>query len=175
MRRIGNALKHGGYTATTLLPGEDRGAFEELHQALIAELAPVGALEEDTVSTIARVLWRKKNLSTFQRAALARDRLDEIKYEQEASHNPYVVEALENDRAAQAQARKELGDTFDLIEVGKKTTFDGLMEDLTVEERLDAIVDKCLKRLLMLKGVKSLNGSSQNATPPTNPKMIQSA
>ena len=101
--------------------------------------------------------------------------LDEIKYEQKASHNPYVVEALENDRAAQAQARKELGDTFDLIEVGKKTTFDGLMEDLTVEERLDAIVDKSLKRLLMLKGVKSLNGSSQIATPPTNPKMIQSA
>ena len=74
MHRIGNALKHGGYTATTLLPGEDRAAFEELHQALIAELAPVGVLEEDTVATIARVLWRKKNLSTFQLAALARAR-----------------------------------------------------------------------------------------------------
>ena len=79
---------------------------------------------------------------------------------------------LEKDRAAH---RKELGDAFDLIEVGKKTTFDGLLEDLTVEERLDAIVDKSLKRLLMLKGVKSLNGSSQNATPPPNPKLIQSA
>ena len=87
MRRIGNALKHGGYTATTLLPGEDRAAFEELHQALIAELAPVGVLEEDTVSTIARVLWRKKNLSTFQLAALARAQLNEIKYEKKARHN----------------------------------------------------------------------------------------
>jgi hypothetical protein len=172
MRRIGNALKHGGYTATTLLPGEDRGAFEELHQALIAELAPVGALEEDTVSTIARVLWRKKNLSTFQRAALARARLNEIRT---AIHRFRDEKDLEKDRAAQVQARKELGDAFDLIEVGKKTTFDGLLEDLTVEERLDAIVDKSLKRLLMLKGVKSLNGSSQNATPPPNPKLIQSA
>ena len=99
----------------------------------------------------------------------------EIKYEKKARHNFGYEEVLKEDRAAQAQAREELGDTFDLIEVGKKTTFDGLMEDLTVEERLDAIVDKCLKRLLMLKGVKSLNGSSQNATPPPNPKLIQSA
>jgi hypothetical protein len=175
MRRIGNALKHGGYTATTLLPGEDRAAFEELHQALIAELAPVGVLEEDTVSTIARVLWRKKNLSTFQLAALARARLNAIKDEEKARHRYKGEDALKEDRAAEVKARKELGDTFDLIEVGKKTTFDGLMEDLTVEERLDAIVDKSLKRLLMLKGVKSLNGSSQNATPPPNPKLIQSA
>ena len=36
------ALKHGGYSATTILPGEDAAAFENLHRALIGELSPKG-------------------------------------------------------------------------------------------------------------------------------------
>jgi hypothetical protein len=36
------ALKHGGYSATTILPGEDAAAFEKLHRDLIAELSPKG-------------------------------------------------------------------------------------------------------------------------------------
>jgi hypothetical protein len=34
------ALKHGAYSATAVLPGENPAKFEELHQALIAEVAP---------------------------------------------------------------------------------------------------------------------------------------
>jgi hypothetical protein len=40
-----------------------------------------------------------------------------------------------------------------------------LMEDLAVEERLDAAIDKCLKRLLFLKGLKSISASSSSAPP----------
>jgi hypothetical protein len=43
-----------------------------LQEALIAELAPTGALEEDIVADIARLVWRKQNLATFGRAELAR-------------------------------------------------------------------------------------------------------
>jgi hypothetical protein len=50
------ALKHGGYAATAILPVENRADFEKLHQSLIAELAPVGALEDDIVATIARMV-----------------------------------------------------------------------------------------------------------------------
>ena len=60
------AFKHGAYSATAVLPGEDEDAFRELHQKIIAELAPVGALEEDLVGTIARVLWRKQNLAILR-------------------------------------------------------------------------------------------------------------
>src|SRR4051794_38402872 len=56
------ALKHAAYSSTTLLPGEDKAAFEKLHRDLIAELVPVGALEEGIVADIASLLWRKQNL-----------------------------------------------------------------------------------------------------------------
>src|SRR5262245_20437404 len=66
------ALKHGGYSATTILPGEDQTAFEKLHRQLIAELSPKGMLEHDVVATIARLVGRKQNLATFRLAELAR-------------------------------------------------------------------------------------------------------
>jgi len=74
VNKIHPALKHGGYAATAILPGENRADFEKLHQSLIAELAPVGALEDDIVATVARFVWRKQNLATFRIAELARDR-----------------------------------------------------------------------------------------------------
>jgi hypothetical protein len=46
------------------LPGEDPAAFKKLHANLIKELKPVGPLEEDIVTSVARLLWRKQNLST---------------------------------------------------------------------------------------------------------------
>ena len=70
--KVHPALKHAGYSATTLLPGEDAAAFEKLHRAVIAEYNPVGALEDDIVADIARLTWRKQNLATFRIAELGR-------------------------------------------------------------------------------------------------------
>ena len=55
-------LKHGGYSGLTLLPGEDRLAFEKLRRELFAELKPQGRLEQEIVTDIARLTWRKQNL-----------------------------------------------------------------------------------------------------------------
>jgi hypothetical protein len=79
--KIHPALKHAGYSATRLLPGEDAVAFEKLHQELIDEFSPVGALEEDIVADIARLTWRKQNLATFRIAEFARRRLNQIYHE----------------------------------------------------------------------------------------------
>ena len=62
VKKFRAALKHGAFSATTILPGEDPTAFKELHQNIIAELAPVGALEDDIVLTITRLVWRKKKI-----------------------------------------------------------------------------------------------------------------
>ena len=59
------ALKHAAYSAITLLPGEDRAAFEKLNRAIIAELNPVGVVEEDIVAELARWIWRKQNSDDF--------------------------------------------------------------------------------------------------------------
>jgi len=181
------ALKHAGYSATTILPGEDSAAFEKRHRELIAELLPNGALEHDVVETIARLVWRKQNLATFRLAELARKHRDAIRYEHVATvdkkYGPDPMLAI-LDRGARAkrqeaedaerkaavetadrQARKDLGETYELAEIGEPTTVDRLLQELGVEERLDAMIDKCLKRLLFLRGLKSLATASSSAPP----------
>ena len=75
MRNRGNrnhpALKHGAYSATAVLPGERRAAFEKLHRDLIAELNPSGVLEDNIVADMARLVWRKQNLGTLRIAERA--------------------------------------------------------------------------------------------------------
>jgi hypothetical protein len=163
------ALKHGGYAATGILPGENAVEFEKLHRDLIAELIPNGVLEDDIVATMARLLWRKQNLATFRIAELARSRCKQIWSEEIPPVFPDFMDPVareEGIRAAEDRARKELGDTYELVEIGERaTTANGLMEDLEVQDRMDAMIDKCLKRLLFLRGLKSISGASSSAPP----------
>jgi len=92
VKKVHPALKHAGYAATALLPGENPADFEKLHQSLIAELTPNGALENDIVATIARLLWRKQNLSTFRVAELAQNRCAKL-----TSETPGVAHAVGRD------------------------------------------------------------------------------
>ena len=73
--------------------------------------------------------------------------------------------AREGYRAAEEQARQELGDVYKLIEIGEPATIDGLMKELDIKERLDGLIDRCLKRLLMVRGVKSLSSAPSSVTP----------
>jgi hypothetical protein len=175
-KKLPPALKHGVYSTTALLPGESRTAFEKLHRDLIDELSPTGALEKDTVATIARLLWRKQNLVTLRIADFALGRYEAIKYEKLLEAGVSVAAdgvvtpkapsdaELEAVEAAENQARKELAETYELVDVGDGATVEQLLEDLSVQERLDAMIDKCLKRLAHLRGVKSL-APTQSASP----------
>ena len=73
VKKFRAALKHGAFSATAILPGEDPIAFKELHQKLIAELAPVEALEDHFVWTIARLVGRKEHLATFRIEEMSRE------------------------------------------------------------------------------------------------------
>jgi hypothetical protein len=75
-------------------------------------------------------------------------------------------------RVADEQARQELGDIHQLIEIGEPATIDGLMKELDVIERLDGMIDRCIKRLLMVRGVKSLSsaGASESAPQIAGPR-----
>lgn len=194
------AFKHGGYAATTVLPGESVAEFEKLHRDLIADFTADGALEEDIVADLAGRLWRKQNLATFRTAKVARQNCDEI-LRREFSRNEnqcYAPHLTEEDvrsmakearewygysedeelrkeaelaerekaiRAADEIARNELGDLYALATMADKVTVACLMKDLALEERLDAAVDKCLRRLLLVKGFKSISVSSSSAPP----------
>ena len=120
--RIPPALKHGGYSGTGLITGEDPAAFEKLHGNLIDEFAPAGCIEEDIVKTIAHVIWRKHNISNY----VAR--------------------------------QPETG----ILRL--RAPVDDLLAEWSVIDRLDAIVDRCIKRLLMVRGVKSMSMTSPSAS-----------
>jgi hypothetical protein len=171
--KVHPALKHAGYSATTLLPGEDSAAFETLHRALIAEFTPVGALEEDIVADIARLTWRKQNVATFRIAELAKKRQQTIEYEKVPSvplllFDDGIDPAVKREgyQAAKEQARQELGDIYKLIDIGEPATIEGLMKELDIKERLDGLISKCLKQLLIVRGVKSLSPASSSGWMP---------
>jgi hypothetical protein len=98
VKKLPPALKHGAYSASGILPGEDPAAFKKLHHKLIAELRPIGALEDDIVGTIARLLWRKQNLATFRVAELARARVSTIERQNRPPEPPpppdYLVDFI---------------------------------------------------------------------------------
>jgi hypothetical protein len=175
MKKRFAAIKHGAYSAMTILPGESAAEFEQLHQQLICEWNPNGVLETETIAALARLLWRRKNLSTFRSAELARKRMREIRdaviptigtpKSDERGERTFT----ESWRAAKTQACKELGVLYDLVEMGEAATIEGLTRELEVQDRLDGMIERCLKRLLMARGLKSMSIRSPSAPPENLP------
>jgi hypothetical protein len=171
------ALKHAGYSAATILPGEDAAAFDRLHQKLAAEFNPAGPLEESIVADMAHLMWRKQNLATYQIAPRINEYCKQVALKNVVAEPPayslsvpgfdgspeYQEQLREATRMAERQVRQEIGEIYSLIDIGELATIEGLMDELNVSERLDGLIDKCLKRLLMVRGVKSLSLTSPSA------------
>ena len=185
IKKLYPALKHGAYSASRLLPGEDPVAFEELRQNLIAYYEPNGPLQEYTVLDIVRTIWRKENLQTFRIAEAARKRHSAIRAQMIPSAPPALqpLEYLRDDwipptaaeieaatEAAEARARQELGGNYKFFELGDLATPAQLLAELEVEERLDARIDKLLKRYAILKTFDALNSRSSTELRIPGPK-----
>jgi len=151
------ALKHGAYSTTSVLPGESAAEFAKMHRELVTEWAPNGALEGDIVATLARALWRKNKLAQDRMAQIHNAMVPCIGEDAPSDQSKFERTFIEKCRAAEQQARKELGEQYALVEMGEEATIDHLMQELQVQERLDAVVDRCIKRLLMVRGLKSMS------------------
>ena len=163
------ALKHGAYSQSILLPGEDLAAFEQLHADLIAEFAPIGRLEEDIVLTIAQHVWRKQNLATYRVEERARDRWNTLQPPQSLPR-PLSEANYEELRAKEDNLQKELGESWGLLEMGQASTIDYALKEATIIDRLDAMIDRCVKRLILVRGFKSISSSSPE---PASPKYVK--
>jgi hypothetical protein len=117
LREAHPALKHGVYSTNTVLPGEDRAAFEELLRGLMDEHKPDGLSECEEVCYLAHLVWRRQNLPT----------------------NLHGVTAYYH-RAT-----------------------DAFVRELEIRERLDQLIDRCLRRLLFIKGLKSVSSTANRA------------
>ena len=192
------ALKHAAYATTALLPGESRAEFEKLHRELIKELQPDGPLEDDPVLTIAQILWRKQHLAKVRMAELALKHEEQItkryffraeKYLREdgegAGNQPYGKDAERDCHEGDSdepqgngsepipspfeEAKQELGKAYALVEMGQAATMDGLIRDLDIQRRLDARIESCMRRLLMVRGAKSMTRRSASDAVPALP------
>jgi hypothetical protein len=171
--RIPPALKHGVYSGLALLPGEDPIAHEKFCEEILSEYKPVGRSEEDIVMNMASLMWRRENLITYRLADHARKRHSSIynalrpaftvpllSY-QEETRTPEELRALR--RQADQQAQTELGPALELVEAGDVVTTDHLLSELSIAERLEDMIDRCIKRLLMVRGYKSLSLSAPSS------------
>jgi hypothetical protein len=149
VRKNRPALKHGGYSRTPVLANEDFFEFEIHYRAVMSELRPNGALETDIVRDIAVLIWRKKNLESLRQ----RHRLAALYSDARSSDFQRELEQMEPEKlqALEEQTRQAI--------IAEATTIDRLMENLAVEERIQAMIDR-FKRLLLLRGLKSLPSSS---------------
>jgi hypothetical protein len=173
--RLHPAVKHGAYSAIDVLPGESRAAFEKLHRGLIAEYAPSGVHEKHIVMSMARLIWRQKNLRTQRISELGRSLWSElpaigekiVTYKNRLSHfSQKDKEIIEENTRAAGQILEKLGDAFELVEIGDAATFDGLTKELEIQERLDAAITRCQKQLMLVRGVKSLAAAPPSAAKP---------
>jgi hypothetical protein len=64
---------------------------------------------------------------------------------------------------ARMQAREEIGEYCDLAQAGASASL--LLNELDMRARLDDMIDKCLKRLLFVRGVKSVGRAGPAAAP----------
>ncbi len=50
------------------------------------------------------------------------------------------------------ELRKKLGDSFEFVEIGDAATFDGLTKELETKNVWTLLIEKCIKRLLLVRG-----------------------
>ena len=121
-------------------------------------------------------MWRKRNLSTYDAAREARELASFIRslaqpHMRVASPGTEHArdEAFAAEDAAEEYAQKELGDRWELVKIGEVATTDHLLQQLSIIDRLDGMFDKCIKRLLMVRGVKSMTIQPSDAKAITGP------
>src|SRR5262249_43309676 len=141
----------------------------KLHQDLIVEYAPSGVHEQHIVRNMARLIRRQQNLTTLRIAERAQTRRAEILHEKLDVDPLLLITKVDPKlaRDADSEAKKELGENYELVEIGAAATFDSLTKELEIQERLDAAINRWLKQLLMVRGVKSVT-----AAPPSPAKRI---
>jgi hypothetical protein len=166
--RVPPALKHGAYSKAALLPGDDPAAFEDLHRGLIAEFTPHGRMEEETVATLAHLMWRRQNLAKF---GIGLSHLEEglgAAAQESQQHD----NSKEGDKPISAieklyRAGEQLHKTAEENRKGAAAVefLDLTMKKLEVEDRLDAMIDRLIKRLLFVRGLKSITSSAPTVSP----------
>ena len=66
-------------------------------------------------------------------------------------------------RALFGEIRQEMGTDWELVDIADVATIADLLSELSVVDRLDGMIDRCIKRLLMVREIKSLAAPSKSS------------
>jgi hypothetical protein len=214
-----NALKHGAFTKTALLRGEDPEEFEDLHSRLCLEWNPVGPTETDAVLSIAKCMWRKRRVQNFLVAHLLSCELDPAHptYNETDTVLRLVCAIQEPDsfegytrmlsRSLSVARFNMLEEKFPRENFGSASEWaqavrnemisvwlpalDGPSNaalafasvgnfpqelfklELALDERLDAMIDRAVKRLIQTKAMKQMLGHASRTGGDDQAKKIQ--
>jgi hypothetical protein len=112
-------------------------------------------------------MWRRQNLGQFEIAQLSHYMAEQLRLgalkedkkrdDELMAEYKKIVEA--NKRAHNLKGEQGVKADAELLVIMQKTSLTLLMKELDVEERLDAMIDRLIKRLLFLRGLKSITPS----------------
>jgi hypothetical protein len=169
LRELHPFLSPSNYSAMSVLPGENSAQFKKFREDLSDEYSPVGLSKIEQVGNIAGLMWRKKYLVTYRRARLARRYRNEV-VDQRLGRSSPVGPLLTKEDAAQArrdeqtvetaerEVRKDLGPDSVLLDLEEVVSFETLTKELDVHERLDGMIARAIKQLVVTKGMKEVAG-----------------
>jgi hypothetical protein len=215
-----NAQKHGIFSATAILPGEEAREFEILQANLMQEWKPTGATEEDAVLSIAKAIWRKRRLQKFIEVQIRRNTVDPkhhsyverngligllMHVHSASAETPFAeyaplylradrIHYLENKYPLKSfksytEWREAIKDeVYRLLETLRplnseteqidllldSATFftdDHFRQELALDERLDVMIDRAVKRLIQTKAMKQLLGQDSQPTTTNQPRI----
>jgi hypothetical protein len=140
---------------------------------LIAEFSPKGRYEDHLIATMAQLLWRLQNLATFRLAGHVRTRFYQIINEK--APDKLILTGFEDSpaeraarqeatREAEHQIQKEFGDARLFVEMRDEATVEALEKELEIQERLEGMLERCLKRLLFARPMRAI-GRQEYARP----------
>jgi hypothetical protein len=178
--RVPSAVKHGIFSGIGPLPTENSAKFWKFKKQIFAELGLVGPSEEGIGDKIVCFEWRLKNLFTYELAKRAKQRHRSIYAQVDPpQYEPYFPRLIDPDyreleppspeelaarrKAADEQAKAELGDAIKLVELGDVVTYEFLEKQLAIMERLEVMIARVYKKLLYVRGVKSMSFSTAAA------------
>jgi hypothetical protein len=214
-----NALKHGAFTKTAFVPGENPDEFEDLHSRLCSEWNPVGPTERDAVLSIVRCIWRKRRVQNYlvtqslsreldptypayneaeavrrlataigrpdtfegyndllsRRLSLARINLLKEKFPQKSfgSASEWAL-AVRNEMTSVWLPALDRPSNEALAFVSVNSYPPELFKlEIALDDRLDAMIDRAIKRLIQTKAMKQMLGHASATGGDDQAKKIQ--
>lgn len=145
-----SALKHGAFSKILFLPGEDPAEFDQLLDELNSEFQPTGRAEEEIIEELARAKWVARRQPLFQHVTIL-----QMKKKRENSYEYVRVDGKLCKKRVDPPKPAETVDEA-LLELGEIVTLDYVAKELDVDAKLQAKIDRLLRRFWQIRVEKQL-------------------